>query len=75
MGAAAAALDRQEDLRTMAHEALDAWLDQIEAETTDSPTLLDLSERVLATRAQLLGACVEAVIRRQYAADLEQIEA
>ena len=75
MGAVAAALDQQEDLRTMAHEALDAWLDQIETETTEPLTLLDLSERFLATRSQLLGACLEAVIRRQYAAELEQIEA
>ena len=75
MGAAAAVREGQEDLRTMAHDALDAWLDQIEADATDSPTLLDLSERFLATRAQLLGACMEAIIRRQYAADLEQIEA
>ena len=74
MGAAAAVREGQEDLRTMAHDALDAWLDQIEADATDSPTLLDLSERFLATRAQLLGACMEAIIRRQYAADLEQIE-
>ena len=75
MGAAAVARDRQEDLRTMAHDALDAWLDQIEADASDQPTLRDLSERFLATRAQLLGACLEAVIRRQYAAELEQIEA
>jgi hypothetical protein len=75
MGAAAVARDRQEDLRTMAHDALDAWLDQIEAETPARPTLLDLSERFLATRTQLLGACLEAVIRRQYAAELAQIEA
>jgi hypothetical protein len=72
---AALALDSQEDLRTMAHEALDAWLDRIEADTTEALTLRDLSERFLATRAQLLGACLEAVIRRQYAADLEQREA
>lgn len=71
------ALESPEDLRTMAHDALDAWLDQIEAEaeTTDAPTLRALSERFLATRAQLLGACLEAVIRPRYAADLEQIEA
>ena len=75
MDAAAAAGDWQEDLRTMAHDALDAWLDQIEAETSERPTLLDRSERFLATRAQLLGACLETVIRRQYAAELEQIEA
>ena len=59
----------------MAHDALDAWLDQIEAETADTPTLLDLSERFLQTRLELLGRCLEAVIRRRYAADLQQTEA
>ena len=72
---AAAALDWQEDRRTMAHDALDAWLDQIEGETAERPTLRDLSERFLATRGQLLGACLEAVIRRRYAAELDQSEA
>lgn len=75
MGTAAATLDWPEDLRTMAHDALDAWLDQVEAETGETPTLLEISERFLATRLQLLGACLETVIRQQYAADLEQTEA
>jgi hypothetical protein len=70
MGAALAVVDRREDLRTMAHEALDKWLDQIEAETATAPTLREISERFLATRADLLGACLETVIRRQYAAEL-----
>ena len=75
MGAALAVVDRQEDLRTMAHDALDTWLDQIEAETATAPTLREISARFLATRAELLGACLEAVIRRQYAAELQQTEA
>jgi len=75
MGAALAARDRQEDVRTMAHDALDAWLDQREQETADPPTLLQISERFMATRLELLGACLEAVIRQQYAADLAQTEA
>jgi len=75
MAAALAVLEREEDLRTMAHEELDRWLDQLEAETVKGPTLRDLSERVLATRSQLLSACLETVIRRQYAAELEQTEA
>jgi hypothetical protein len=65
----------QEDLRTMAHDALDQWLDQIQAESGKTPTLLEMSERFMATRLQLLGACLEAWIRQQYAADLEQTEA
>lgn len=72
---AATALDWQEDIRTMVHDALDAWLDQIEAETAAPPTLLDLSEQFMASRLTLLGACLETVIRQQYAADLAQTEA
>ena len=59
----------------MAHDALDAWLDQMDAETAEDPTLLAISERFLATRLTLLGACLDAVIRQQYAADLAQTEA
>src|SRR2546428_68665 len=75
MAAALAVLEREEDLRTMAHEELDRWLDQLDAETVKGPTLRDLSERVLATRSQLLSACLEPVIRQPYAAELEQTEA
>ena len=75
MGAALALVtDQQEDLRTMAHDALDKWLDQIEAETGKTPTLLEISERFMATRSQLLGACLEGLICQQYAAELEQQE-
>ena len=59
----------------MAHDALDKWLDQIEAEAATAPTLREISERFVATRAELLGACLEAVIHRQYAAELQQTEA
>src|SRR5881397_3403633 len=75
MAAALAVLEREEDLRTMAHEELDRWLDQLEAETVKGPTLRDLSERVLATRSELLSACLETVICQRYAAELEQTEA
>ena len=75
MGALAAIRDRQEALRTMAHDALDAWLDRLEADTAETPTLLELSERFLQTRLELLGPCLEAVIRERYAADLQQTEA
>lgn len=74
MGSTVAAFDRQEDVRTMAHDALDAWLDQLEQATTEPPTLLEISDRFMATRLELLGACVEAVIRQHYAADLAQTE-
>ena len=59
----------------MAHDALDAWLDQLEQDTAEPPTLLEISERFMATRLKLLGACLETVIRQHYAADLAQTEA
>jgi hypothetical protein len=76
MGAALAVVAyAQEELRMMAHDALDKWLDQIQAKTGKAPTLLEMSERFMATRLQLLGACLEAWIREQYGSDLEQTEA
>lgn len=41
MGAALAVRDRQEDIRTMAHDALDAGLDQLEQDPSEPPTLLE----------------------------------
>ena len=64
-----------EEVRIMAHEALDTWLDQIEADTADTPTLRELSEQFMQTRLSLLGSCLEAVIRQRYAAELQQTEA
>ena len=75
MGAALAVVDRREDLWTMAHDALDTWLDQVEAGTSKAPTLREISERFMASRLSLLSACLEAVIRQQYAAELQQTEA
>src|SRR5712692_5893283 len=68
MAPALAVLEREEDLRTMAHDALDRWLDQLDAETATAPTLREISDRFMATRSQLLSACLETVIRQQYAA-------
>jgi hypothetical protein len=65
----------EEEVRTMAHDALDAWLDQLEADTAQAPTLLEISERFMQSRLTLLGTCLEAVIRQRYAADLQQTEA
>jgi hypothetical protein len=59
----------------MAHDELDRWLDQLDAETAKGPTLREISERFLATRSQLLSACLETVIRQQYGAELERTEA
>src|SRR2546425_9162888 len=75
MGAALAVVDRREDLRTMAHDALDTWLDQLDADRSKAPTLREISERFMATRLELLGACLETVIRQHYAAELQQTEA
>jgi hypothetical protein len=75
MGAALAVVDGREDLRTMAHDALDKWLDQMEAGDSKAPTLREISERFMATRLDLLSACLETVIRQQYAAELQQTEA
>jgi len=59
----------------MAHQALDAWLDRMEAEAAEQPTLLAISERFMETRLDLLAACLESVITTRYAADLQQTEA
>src|SRR5712692_3604210 len=75
MGAALAGLDRQEEFRTMAHDALDKWLDQLDTDTPQRPTLREMSDRFTATRSELLGVCLETVIRRQYAAELQQTDA
>jgi hypothetical protein len=64
-----------EEVRTMAHDALDTWLDQLEADTSEAPTLREISERFLQTRHAVLSACLEAVIRRRYAKELQQTEA
>jgi len=55
--------------------ALDAWLDQLEAETAEAPTQRDLSERFMASRLTLLGARLEAVIRKRCGPELAQTEA
>lgn len=75
MAAAAPGLDVREEARTMAHQALDEWLDGLEAEAGEAPTLLEISERFMETRLGLLAACLESVIKKRYAADLQQTEA
>src|SRR5229473_1135830 len=75
MGTAATLRTREEDLRTMAQDALVKWLDQLDADTPQRPTLREMSDRFTATRSELLGVCLETVIRRQYAAELQQTDA
>jgi len=75
MAAAAPVLERRTEVRTMAHKALDEWLDTLEADATEQPTLQEISERFMETRLGLLAACLESVITTRYAADLAQTEA
>lgn len=72
---AALALAVEEDARTMAHDALDRWLDELAADGAPAPTLREISERFMATRQGVLAACLEAVITERYAADLQRTEA
>lgn len=65
---------RNKDARKMAHEALDKMLDDLEAAGENSPTLRELSERLLISRQDLLTACLETALRRRYAAELKQKE-
>ena len=64
-----------EEVRTRAHDALDAWLDAREADAGETSTLREISERFLQTRQALLRACLEAVIRQRSAKALQQTEA
>lgn len=59
----------------MAHKVLDEWLDRMEAEAAEQPTLLAISERFMETRLDLLATCLESVITQRYAADLAQTKA
>src|SRR3990170_941531 len=74
MATAARVRDHRTEARTMAHQALDAWLDRMEAEA-EPLTLLAISERFMETRLDMLAACLESVITTRYAADLQQTEA
>jgi hypothetical protein len=49
-----------EEARTMAYDALDAWLDQLEADTSDAPTRREISERFLHMPHALLSSCLHA---------------
>jgi hypothetical protein len=72
---AALACPPLEDLRTLAHDALDAWLDQVDADTPEAPSLRDISERLLQTRHAVLSACLDTIIRQRYARELQQTDA
>jgi hypothetical protein len=76
MGAALAVVRRpEEDLRTMAHDALDRWLDQMQTAGGATPSLLELSDQVLTTRQTVLATCLETILRERFAADLQQTQA
>lgn len=65
---------RDEVARKMAHEALDELLDDLEAEVGNSPTLRELSERLMISRQELLATCLETALEQRYAAELKQKE-
>jgi hypothetical protein len=76
MGAALALVPRPADnLRTMAHDALDQWLDQMLTAGGAAPSLLELSEHALTTRHTVLATGFDAIIRERFAADLDQVQA
>lgn len=62
------------EFRRMAHDATDRWIDGLEQRWEQDPTpdLAGLSEHVLATRSEFLGACMKAAVERLYPAYTHQ---
>jgi len=71
MGCAARVLefDPLEEVRRMAHEQLDQWLEQMRPlfEQEKPPTLLELSQHFTRTRQQLLGGVLQSLADALYA--------
>ncbi len=77
MGCACRSLERVDalsEVRTMAHQHLDAWLDQLAPlfEQPRAPTLQELSGLFTRTRSQLLGGCLQALTEALYGELREQ---
>ena len=77
MGCACRSLERVDalsEVRTMAHQHLDAWLDQLAPllEQPRAPTLQELSGLFTRTRGQLLGGCLQALTEALYGELREQ---
>ncbi|AGA33945.1 hypothetical protein TVNIR_2296 [Thioalkalivibrio nitratireducens DSM 14787] len=70
MGCAARVLelDPLEEVRRMAHEQLDQWLEQMRPlfEQEKPPTLLELSQHFTRTRQQLLGGVLQSLADAHY---------
>jgi hypothetical protein len=60
--------DPLEEVRRMAHDALDRWIDTLAPlfERTKPPTLMELSAHMTATRGAFLGGCLEALTQELY---------
>jgi hypothetical protein len=76
MGLACPILDSGslEEVRAMAHEALDRWVDGLAPffEKGDPPKLTELSDHFTKTRAELFGACMRSLIEELFGHYLEQ---
>lgn len=66
-------LKRGAGLRAQLHDALDQWLDQVEAEMKESkPTLQQVTQAVFNRRQELTAAVTEGLIESRFAAQQEQ---
>ncbi len=63
-----------EEARSLAHEALDQWFDQLVPlfENGKKPTITDLSDRFSDTRGELMGAVMKAMVKKAYHHHLHQ---
>ena len=57
-----------EEVRRMAHDALDQWIDALAPlfDQQRPPTLMELSAHMTGTRGALLGGCLEALTQELY---------
>jgi hypothetical protein len=66
-------IKRRAGLRAQLHDALDHWLDQVEAEMKESkPTLQQITQAVFNRRQELTEAVTEGLIESRYGAEQEQ---
>jgi hypothetical protein len=64
-----------EEFRSMIHDEVDKWVDLIIAEAFvdgKKPTLSELSELFAKTKKQFFGACLQALIEKKYAGELDR---
>jgi len=66
-----------EEFQTMAHDALDKWLEGFRPffEREDPPGLVELSDHLQQTRSEFLSSCMQAAIERLFPHMLEQTQA